>query len=71
MHVTAQDNRTDRPAPIGLLDRWRNRPRHRTAQKMGREVMFEDDRLRIAGVIRDYGMDARDEAPEDSRAVNG
>ena len=53
------------------LDRWRNRPRHRTAQRMGREVMFEDYRLRIAGVIRDYGMTERDEAPADSRAVNG
>ncbi len=34
-------------------------------------MMFEDYRLRVAGVIRDYGMTERDQAPEDSRAVNG
>jgi hypothetical protein len=33
--------------------------------------MFEDYRLRIAGIIRDYGKTERDQAPEDSRAVHG
>ncbi len=28
-------------------------------------------RLRIAGVIRDYGMDAREEAPQDSVTIHG
>jgi heme-degrading monooxygenase HmoA len=50
---------------------WRNVERHRTAQKRGREGVFRDYRLRIAGVVRDYGMTERAEAPTDSRAANG
>jgi len=50
---------------------WRNVERHRAAQKRGREGVFRDYRLRIAGVVRDYGMTERAEAPTDSRAVNG
>ncbi|AZQ67348.1 antibiotic biosynthesis monooxygenase [Silicimonas algicola] len=53
------------------LDAWRQRPRHRAAQSAGRHEHFADYRLRIAGVIRDYGMTERDEAPQDSRALNG
>ncbi|MGR3500842.1 antibiotic biosynthesis monooxygenase family protein [Pseudaestuariivita sp.] len=53
------------------LDAWRNLPEHRGAQKAGREVMFAGYHLRIAGVIRDYGMFDRDEAPADSRAAHG
>ena len=53
------------------LDAWRNRPRHRAAQTAGRGEHFADYRLRIAGVIRDYGMNDRDQAPADSRAENG
>ncbi|RED12296.1 antibiotic biosynthesis monooxygenase family protein [Pontivivens insulae] len=53
------------------LDRWRNMPRHRTAQTAGRGDYFADYRLRIAGVMRDYGMEERTEAPADSRAANG
>jgi len=53
------------------LRAWRNRPHHRNAQSAGRNRHFAEYRLRIAGVIRDYGMDDRDEAPEDSRAING
>jgi hypothetical protein len=33
--------------------------------------MFDDYRLRVVSVIRDYGMHERDEAPEDSRAAHG
>ncbi len=44
---------------------------HRGAQKKGREEYFEDYRLRIAGVIRDYGMFERAQAPSDSRTVHG
>ena len=49
---------------------WRNLPEHRTAQKFGRTVAFADYRLRIAGVIRDYGMTERDGAPGDSAQVH-
>ncbi|MEX2519026.1 MAG: antibiotic biosynthesis monooxygenase [Paracoccaceae bacterium] len=53
------------------LDEWRRLTGHRRAQKAGRERMFADYRLRIASVIRDYGMQERAEAPEDSRALHG
>jgi hypothetical protein len=32
--------------------------------------VFSDYRLRVAGVIRDYGLNQRDEAPADSRAAH-
>lgn len=53
------------------LQRWRNHGRHRRAQEAGRNGIFHDYRLRIAGVIRDYGMDRREEAPGDSLAHHG
>ena len=53
------------------LDEWRRLTQHRAAQKAGRDVMFTDYRLRVASIIRDYGMDQRDEAPSDSRALHG
>ena len=49
---------------------WRNTVPHRAAQAKGRDGVFEGYRLRIASVIRDYGMDDRAEAPTDSRAVH-
>lgn len=47
--------------------RWRTLSAHRGAQKKGRSGIFDNYRLRIASVIRDYGMFDRDEAPTDSR----
>ena len=49
---------------------WRNVPQHRKSQSKGRAKIFENYRLRIAGVIRDYGMSDREQAPKDSRAVH-
>lgn len=51
--------------------RWRQLAAHRGAQTRGREALFADYRLRVAGVIRDYGMTDRDQAPDDSRASHG
>lgn len=51
------------------LAAWRNLAAHRTAQARGRDEIFADYRLRVAGVIRHYGMTGRAEAPADSRAV--
>ena len=48
--------------------RWRNTIAHRRAQAAGRAGVLQDYRLRIAAVLRDYGMTMRDEAPPDSRA---
>ena len=53
------------------LDEWRRLTQHRKAQKAGRGSFFKDYRLRVAHVLRDYGMEARDEAPADSRDANG
>lgn len=53
------------------LDDWRRLAAHRSAQKAGREIMFDDYRLRVVSVIRDYGMHERDEAPADSKQVHG
>jgi len=49
---------------------WRNVEHHRQAQKAGREGVLRDYRLRVAAVLRDYGMTERAEAPADSRAAN-
>jgi len=42
---------------------WRKLEKHRAAQAAGRNEVFEDYRLRVAHVMRDYGMDERDEVP--------
>ena len=49
---------------------WRNRPRHRAAQAAGRSGVFAGYRLRIARVLRDYGLADRAQAPADSRAAH-
>ena len=50
---------------------WRNVASHRAAQAKGRASVFAKYRLRVASVLRDYGMDQRAEAPADNRAVHG
>jgi len=49
---------------------WRNLESHRAAQKKGRDWIFENYRLRIAKVVRDYGMNEREQAPNDSREIH-
>jgi heme-degrading monooxygenase HmoA len=51
--------------------RWRKLAAHRNAQSKGRKGVFSDYRLRVAHVMRDYGMFDRDQAPEDSVKVHG
>ena len=53
------------------IHRWRTLAAHRRAQAKGRSGIFTDYRLRIAQVIRDYGMFDREDAPADSRATHG
>lgn len=43
---------------------------HRRTQAKGRTQIFADYHLRIASVVRDYGMNDREQAPKDSRAVH-
>jgi heme-degrading monooxygenase HmoA len=45
---------------------WRNFELHRETQSKGRGYIFEDYRLRVAAVVRDYGLNERVEAPADS-----
>jgi heme-degrading monooxygenase HmoA len=49
------------------ISAWRNLEVHRAAQRAGRDGIFSDYRLRVASVIRDYGLQQRDEAPDDSQ----
>jgi heme-degrading monooxygenase HmoA len=49
------------------VERWRQLEKHRNAQARGRDGVFRDYRLRVAGVIRDYSMNERAQAPQDSR----
>ncbi len=53
------------------IAQWRQLERHRGAQAKGRNTVFADYRLRVAGVIRDYGMHEREQAPADSRERHG
>ena len=48
------------------IEAWRNLEQHRAAQRAGRDGIFADYRLRVAEVVRDYGLRQRDEAPGDS-----
>ncbi|RJS15373.1 antibiotic biosynthesis monooxygenase [Corallococcus sp. H22C18031201] len=50
---------------------WRNTMAHREAQALGRAGVFAGYRLRVAHVLRDYGMHERAEAPNDSRTFHG
>lgn len=43
--------------------RWRTMEAHRAAQEQGRSGMFQDYRLRVAAVMRDYGLHERAQAP--------
>ena len=50
---------------------WRNEATHRAGQSEGRSAVFADYRLRVATVVRDYGMADREQAPGDSVARLG
>ncbi len=50
---------------------WRGLEGHRRAQAKGRGGVFADYRLRVASVLRDYGMKERAAAPKDSRDAHG
>lgn len=52
------------------VSRWRQQMAHRQTQRAGRQTVFEDYRLRVAHVVRDYGLHDRDEAPEDSQTFH-
>lgn len=49
------------------VQQWRNLEQHRQAQARGRHEVLEYYRLRVAEVVRDYGLEPREQAPADSR----
>ena len=49
---------------------WRNHSKHRESQTKGRGGIFADYRLRVATVMRDYGLTERAEVPNDSREIH-
>lgn len=48
---------------------WRTHEAHRASQQAGRDGVFADYRLRVAAVVRDYGLRDRLQTPADSRAA--
>ncbi len=52
------------------VKRWRNQVHHRESQRRGRSGIFADYRLRVASVLRDYGLTDRAAAPADSKATH-
>lgn len=48
---------------------WRCQAHHRAAQQAGRSAVFAGYRLRVAQVMRDYGLRDRSQAPADSLAA--
>ena len=50
---------------------WRNVMEHRRVQQKSRQTVFEDYRLRIAQVVRDYTLNDRAQAPADSVSFAG
>lgn len=52
------------------IQQWRNIELHRQAQTEGQNSIFNTYRLRVASVIRDYGMEDRAQAPQDSKLIH-
>ncbi|MDC0541818.1 antibiotic biosynthesis monooxygenase [Paracoccaceae bacterium] len=52
------------------VDRWRKLAAHRKVQSKGRKEIFDDYRIKVLKVLRDYGMTDREEAPNDSLKVH-
>lgn len=48
---------------------WRNLGVHRAAQREGRQSIFADYRIRVAHVVRDYGLADRSGAPDDAPSL--
>lgn len=52
------------------VEAFRNWEVHRGVQTNSRKDVFLDYRLRVAAVLRDYGLTEREQAPVDSRAAH-
>ncbi len=52
------------------IAQWRNLEAHRTAQSKGRKALFEDYRIRVGNIVRDYSLEQRQEVPLDSKKAH-
>lgn len=52
------------------VKQWRIQAHHRESQAKGRAGIFADYRLRVASVLRDYGLTERAGAPADSKRAH-
>lgn len=52
------------------VTQWRNLEEHRIAQAKGRGRLFNDYRIRVGSITRDYSLSERQQAPEDSREAH-
>jgi len=52
------------------VENWRKTDIHRAIRANSRRTIFKDYRLRVAAVLRDYGLFEREQAPADSRAAH-
>jgi heme-degrading monooxygenase HmoA len=52
------------------VETFRNWGVHRDVQSNSRKDVFLDYRLRVAAILRDYGMTEREQAPCDSREAH-
>lgn len=52
------------------VKQWRGLMEHRTAQEAGRATIFADYTLRVAHVLREYGLNDREGAPQDSQTYH-
>jgi heme-degrading monooxygenase HmoA len=46
--------------------KWRNHVEHRESQQAGQDSLFENYRIMVASVVREYSNEDRTEAPQDS-----
>ncbi len=51
---------------MASIDAWRNNTMHRAGQMKGFSQLFESYTIRVADVVREYGLKDRGEAPADS-----
>jgi heme-degrading monooxygenase HmoA len=52
------------------VHQWRNVEAHRLVQAEARRNLFADYELRVATIVRHYGMHDRSAAPDDSRLAH-
>lgn len=48
------------------VEQWRNLIEHRSAQKQGKDQLFQSYHIRVGEILRDYSNNCREQAPPDS-----